>query len=57
MKGNQKVKDKHLARKAIVYLRQSSDGQVKNNLESQELQYAMARQHACPLKPQLVDIT
>jgi DNA invertase Pin-like site-specific DNA recombinase len=44
MKGNQKLTGEHLARKAIVYLRQSSPGQVKNNVESQELQYAMARQ-------------
>ena len=44
MKGEQKLTDEHLARKAVVYLRQSSEGQVKNNVESQELQYAMACQ-------------
>jgi DNA invertase Pin-like site-specific DNA recombinase len=31
-----------LARKAVVYLRQSSPGQVHHNLESQRLQYALA---------------
>lgn len=42
MSVDQKITQAHLARKAIVYLRQSSDGQVRNNLESQRLQYAMA---------------
>src|SRR5215472_12227166 len=37
-----KIKPEHLARKAIVYLRQSSDRQVRQNLESQRLQYDMA---------------
>src|SRR6201998_229476 len=37
-----KIKPEHLARKAIVYLRQSSDRQVIYNKESQILQYAMA---------------
>jgi len=32
----------HLARKAIVYLRQSTLSQVKHNTESQRLQYALA---------------
>src|SRR5271169_6480411 len=36
-----KIKPEHLARKAIVYLRQSSDRQVTYNKESQILQYAM----------------
>src|SRR5712671_2554058 len=39
---NPKIKPEHLARKAIVYLRQSSDKQVRRNKESQLLQYAMA---------------
>src|SRR5215471_15003521 len=39
---NPKIKPEHLARKAIVYLRQSSDKQVRQNKESQLLQYAMA---------------
>ena len=37
-----KISAGHLARKAIIYLRQSSPSQVKNNLESQRLQYALA---------------
>ncbi len=39
--SNPKITPSHLARKAIVYLRQSSDAQVKKNLESQRLQYAL----------------
>jgi DNA invertase Pin-like site-specific DNA recombinase len=37
-----KIRPEHLARKAIVYLRQSSDKQVRQNTESQLLQYAVA---------------
>jgi hypothetical protein len=37
-----KIKPEHLGRKAIVYLRQSSEKQVRQNLESQRLQYEMA---------------
>ena len=36
-----KIKSQHLARKAILYIRQSSAYQVSHNLESQKLQYAM----------------
>ena len=36
-----KVTESHLRRTAIVYLRQSSLAQVRHNLESQRLQYAM----------------
>src|SRR5437879_9115036 len=44
---NPKIKAEHLARKAIVYLRQSSDKQVRQNKESQRLQYEVAeRIHA-----------
>src|SRR3954466_6897914 len=39
---NPKIKPAHLARKAIVYLRQSSEKQVRQNKESQLLQYAVA---------------
>ena len=39
-----KIKAQHLARKAILYVRQSSAYQVNHNLESQKLQYAM-QQH------------
>lgn len=42
MNADPKITPEHLGRKAIVYLRQSSEGQVRNNLESQRLQYAMA---------------
>jgi len=38
---NEKVKEKHLQRKAIVYVRQSSAHQVLHNEESKRLQYAM----------------
>src|SRR6516164_5311600 len=37
-----KIKPEHLARKAIIYLRQSSERQVRQNKESQLLQYAVA---------------
>src|SRR5258708_5061091 len=37
-----KIKPEHLARRAIVYLRQSSDKQVRQNQESQRLQYEVA---------------
>src|SRR6202166_3447318 len=37
-----KIKPEHLARRAIVYLRQSSEKQVRQNLESQRLQYEVA---------------
>lgn len=36
-----KITPKHLDRKALVYLRQSSLKQVRENLESQHLQYAL----------------
>jgi len=36
-----KVKPHHLARRAIVYVRQSSEKQVRQNRESQRLQYAL----------------
>src|SRR5690348_6304983 len=39
---NPKIKPEHLARKTIVYLRQSSEKQVRQNKESQLLQYAVA---------------
>jgi DNA invertase Pin-like site-specific DNA recombinase len=40
--NTQKLTPEHLARKAVVYLRQSSMAQVKHNQESQRLQYALA---------------
>jgi DNA invertase Pin-like site-specific DNA recombinase len=36
-----KVKPQHLARNAVVYVRQSSEKQVRQNKESQRLQYAL----------------
>ena len=36
-----KITPEHLARNAIVYIRQSSPHQVANNLESQRRQYAL----------------
>src|SRR6202045_4920800 len=39
---NPKIKPEHLIRKAIVYLRQSSEKQVRQNIESQRLQYELA---------------
>ena len=38
---SEKVKAQHVARKAMVYVRQSSAYQVTHNRESQKLQYAM----------------
>jgi DNA invertase Pin-like site-specific DNA recombinase len=38
---SEKIKPQHRARKAILYVRQSTAYQVENNLESQKLQYAM----------------
>lgn len=38
---SEKIRQHHLERKAILYIRQSSAYQVSNNLESQKLQYAM----------------
>jgi DNA invertase Pin-like site-specific DNA recombinase len=38
---SEKITARHLARKAILYVRQSSAYQVSHNLESQKLQYAM----------------
>ena len=38
---SEKIKQNHVERKAILYVRQSSAYQVQNNLESQKLQYAM----------------
>jgi excisionase family DNA binding protein len=37
-----KITADHLARRAYVYIRQSTPGQVKHNLESQRMQYALA---------------
>ena len=39
-----KITKEHLAGKAIIYIRQSTPDQVKNNLESQRRQYAFKDQ-------------
>jgi DNA invertase Pin-like site-specific DNA recombinase len=38
-----KITAEHLARIAYVYIRQSTPGQVRNNLESQRRQYALTK--------------
>ena len=38
---SEKIQPQHLSRRAVLYVRQSSVGQVVHNLESQRLQYAM----------------
>lgn len=38
---NQKIRESHLARNAIIYIRQSSEHQVRNNKESTYLQYSL----------------
>ena len=42
MSGEDKITAAHRARWAVIYLRQSSEGQVRHNRESQQLQYALA---------------
>ena len=39
--NNNKLTSRHLERKAVVYIRQSTQTQVKNNLESQRRQYGL----------------
>ena len=39
---NPKITSEHLNRGAVVYVRQSTPGQVAENTESQRLQYALA---------------
>src|SRR4030042_3084286 len=38
-----KITQVHLSKKAIIYVRQSSEKQVQNNLESRRLQYALTQ--------------
>ena len=38
-----KITQVHLSKKAIIYVRQSSEKQVQNNLESKRLQYALTQ--------------
>ena len=37
------IQSRHLSRRAVIYVRQSSPHQVLTNTESQRLQYAMTR--------------
>ena len=39
--NSEKVTDRHMSRKAFLYVRQSSTYQVTHNEESRRLQYAM----------------
>lgn len=41
MNANPKIQTSHLARKAVIYVRQSTLTQVRGNLESQRRQYAL----------------
>ena len=52
---NPKISADHLKRRAIVYIRQSSPGQVIHNQESQRRQYGLA-DHARQLGFQRVEI-
>jgi len=52
---NPKISASHLKRRAIVYVRQSSPGQVIHNQESQRRQYGLA-DHARQLGFQQVEI-
>ncbi len=52
---NPKITPEHLTRRAIVYVRQSSPGQVIHNQESQRRQYGLA-EHARQLGFQQVEI-
>src|SRR3972149_10475733 len=40
--NNAKINAQHLSRKAVIYVRQSSSRQVRDNIESHRLQYALA---------------
>ena len=44
---NAKLTAERLGRRAIVYIRQSSAGQVAHNQESRRRQYALADQARC----------
>jgi len=52
---NPKISADHLKRRAIVYIRQSSSGQVIHNQESQRRQYGLAN-HARQLGFRQVEI-
>ena len=52
---SEKITGRHLERKAILYVRQSSAYQVHHNLESQKLQYAM-QERLCGLGFQDIEV-
>ena len=47
---SQKIGAEHLARSAVIYVRQSTMTQVLGNLESQKRQYALADRRETPLR-------
>ena len=53
--NNEKISDGHLRRTAVVYVRQSSLHQVRNNLESQRRQYEL-RDRAAQLGFQQIEL-
>ena len=44
MRGRRKIRPRHLERRAVVYVRQSTPGQVQQNRESRKLQYQLREQ-------------
>ena len=52
-----KILTQHLARKAVLYVRQSSAHQVLHNQESQRLQYAMRNVWRCSVGPRSKSLT
>ncbi len=52
-----KIESSHLRRRALIYIRQSSMTQVRNNLESQKLQYDLVKRARAPgwKEPSIVD--
>ncbi|HKN49779.1 MAG TPA: recombinase family protein [Actinomycetota bacterium] len=46
MRGDAKIRPSHLGRQALVYVRQSTLAQVRNNTESTQRQYALAAEAA-----------
>ena len=46
MRGDAKIRASHLGRQALVYVRQSTLAQVRNNTESTQRQYALAAEAA-----------
>jgi hypothetical protein len=46
VRGDTKIRPTHLARAALIYVRQSTVAQVRNNTESTTRQYGLAQQAA-----------